>query len=586
VRTQNFTLYGNASESKTKEVGLEMERLRAVLVALKRGSAAAPVPTWMYVFKSRQALEPYLPRVDGEPAHFAGYYRGGWDANYAMLSAAWNLDPRPTVYYSYIYDFIRANFSRLPLWYETGIAGYYSTFQTEGDEARTGMISEDDVQVLRSSLMWLPLERVFAIEHDSPEYRDRERRGLYFAETWALIHYLTRGNESRTPQLSRFMELLGQGMPQDDAFREAFRTDYATLYGELVAYIRNNKRFFYNRTKFAELKPPTQALVTPMTYEDVLVRLGDLLASDKDRSADGERYYQAALAANPSSAGALGGLGALRQEQKKDEEAAALLARAVEAGSTDYRVYYAVGRRRWEALAGQPYDPGNPSAEQRAFLEAARAAFRRSIALNPDFAEAQAALGRTYRLEPPGAGLDEGIAALEAARKRLPAREDVARDLARLYERKGDQSAADALSQAAGGTKDGKGPPRASGSRFESTVHSDFDAKVARINTLLEAGKLDEGLAALDALIAESGGETRAEMEAQREKLRKVAARNRAVADYNAAVALYNKRDYAGALAAFRKVAAESPDEKIAADARQKEAEVARLLPKSKPGKP
>ena len=132
VRTRNFTLYGNASESKTREVGLEMERLRAVLVALKRGTAAnALVPTYVYVFKSPAALDRYLPVEDGVPIRASSFYQSGQDSNYAMFSAAWNEDPRPSVYHSYIYDFIDANFEDLPLWYVTGVAGYYSTFQTE-----------------------------------------------------------------------------------------------------------------------------------------------------------------------------------------------------------------------------------------------------------------------------------------------------------------------------------------------------------------------------------------------------------------------------------------------------------------------
>ena len=76
-------------------------------------------------------------------------------------------------------------------------------------------------------------------------------------------------------------------------------------------------------------------------------------------------------------------------------------------------------------------------------------------------------------------------------------------------------------------------------------------------------------------------------MESQRERLRQTVARNHhAVADYNAAILLYNKRDYAAAFARFRKLAAESPDAEIAADARARAAEVARLLPKAKAGPP
>ena len=145
VRTANFTVFGNATESKTKEVGLEMEKLHAVLAALTRGSGAiSPIPTYLYVFKSHTAMEPYLPRAeDGDPEDAASYFFGGYDGNYVELTAEWNSDPRKGVYHNYIYHFMDANFPPQPVWYEVGIAEYYSTVQTEGDEVRTGMIRED-----------------------------------------------------------------------------------------------------------------------------------------------------------------------------------------------------------------------------------------------------------------------------------------------------------------------------------------------------------------------------------------------------------------------------------------------------------
>ena len=72
----------------------------------------------------------------------------------------------------------------------------------------------------------------------------------------------------------------------------------------------------------------------------------------------------------------------------------------------------------------------------------------------------------------------------------------------------------------------------------------------------------------MDALIAETGGETRAKLVEQRDNLHKSAAHNHAIADYNAAVARYNGGDHAGAIAALRKLAAECPDADLAAKAR------------------
>jgi tetratricopeptide (TPR) repeat protein len=592
IRTRNFTLYGDASESKIREVGLEMERLRAVLVALKRGSSTnAPVPTYVYVFKNAQILETYLPYDEGEERHrWASLFQGGPDGNYAMFSAAWNEDPRPSVYHSYIYDFIDANFEGLPLWYEVGIAGYYSTFQTEGDEARTGKPSDEYLQRLRTRGMWQGLDRLLAAKRESPEYSDPDKTSVFFAESWALVHYLMQGNPSRTPQLGKYLTLVGQGEAQDQAFKDAFGTDYATLYGELNGYVRNNKRFTYNRFQFAELKPPSEATTKPMSYEDVVVRLGDLFAHTR-RYGEAERFYETVRAASPEDPGALAGLAWVRWRQEKKDEAAALFRRAAAAGSTDFRVYYYEGRDRWEAIGGS-YDPND--AEKKALLEAARAAFHRSIELNPDFADGLAAYGRTYRLEPRGAGVDEGIAALEEARKRLPTRDDIALDLAVLYERKGDGARAASLRKAAGGTT------AASTSSTSSVASSQWDqsssrfqARVEEINRLLEAHRVDEAIAVLDGLIAESSGEMRTEMESQRAQLVNVAARNKeiqarneAVDLYNSGIALYNKREYGGALAAFEKVARNSPDPELTKAAKAKVTELKSLLSKKKPGKP
>ena len=48
MRTPHFTLYSDASESKTKEIGLDLERFRAVLLQMRESfKANAPVPTFV-----------------------------------------------------------------------------------------------------------------------------------------------------------------------------------------------------------------------------------------------------------------------------------------------------------------------------------------------------------------------------------------------------------------------------------------------------------------------------------------------------------------------------------------------------------
>jgi hypothetical protein len=122
VRTANFTLYGDATEAKIKDVGLEMEKLRAVLASFKNGEARSPVPTVVLVFRDITQLDPYRPLYKGRPKPMGALFLQGHDGNFVALSAGWNLDARPFIYHEYLHDFMRSNFLPQPLWYEEGLA--------------------------------------------------------------------------------------------------------------------------------------------------------------------------------------------------------------------------------------------------------------------------------------------------------------------------------------------------------------------------------------------------------------------------------------------------------------------------------
>jgi hypothetical protein len=122
-----------------------------------------------------------------------------------------------------IRSFMHANFPPQPLWFEEGTAEFYGSFRATDREARIGLPVEDHIARLRESKM-IPLERLFAVDSDSPEYSADERRGVFYAESWALVHYLLRGNPSRTPQLGRFLVLLKASRATRRSARPSRRT--------------------------------------------------------------------------------------------------------------------------------------------------------------------------------------------------------------------------------------------------------------------------------------------------------------------------------------------------------------------------
>lgn len=570
AETGHFTLFSDAGIPKTREVATELERFRAVLALLTTpADSPEPVPTSVVLFRSEAAMAPYRPRFDVPSRNPVGFFQPSRDGNMIALAAGWNSDPRRVVIHEYLHDFLHGHFAPQPLWYHEGAAEFYGTFRSTSTEAQIGLPLPEHLALLRQSKL-LALPELFSVAHDSAEYHDPLRQRLFYAESWALVHYLLRGAPQRTPQLGRFLELLQRGRPLDDAFAEAFQTDYETLLTELVRYVHGH-RFPHARVGFAELPVQAEPRVSPIGRAEVLYRLGDLLVhAGDDRGGDAEAHFQAALAEEPRHAGALAGLGLARMNADRLDEADGFFREAIAAGTGDFRVYYQFGMLRMRAFAGRPFMPGHLEPAQRRRVDEARAAFRRSIELNVDFAEARAALGRTFLAEDADTA-SEGIPFLEAAVARLPSRNDLALDLARLYERVGDRRRSDALLTAARGE-------RARTLQRQMERERERQDALARVNDLLVQGREDEAVLDLEQLASAAAPEVREILEAQLKEVRRSAAYRRSIRDYNEAVARANRKDLAGALALFRTVAACSEDAELARSAEERAGEIARSL--------
>lgn len=330
-------------------------------------------------------------------------------------------------------------------------------------------------------------------------------------------------------------------------------------------------RFHYSRIRFSEPKLPTQVRAERIEYEEALFHLGDLLAhSSPDRMGDAEAHFQAILFAAPANAEAMTGMGLLRLRQERLPEADEFFQRAIAVGSRDFRAHFHHGELAMHSLSGQFFAPGHPDAKQRAVIEEARVSFRRSIDSNPDFAEAHAALGRTYLFEE-GEAASDGIAELETAVAKLASRRDLALELAELYDRRGDRGKADDLLRRVLGSD-------AAAVLAARQIKDRFREAFGRVNALLAAQKDDEAIALLEDLVAGAPADIGAILKEQLTSLKRSAVRNRAIREYNAAVARYNTRDLEEALTGFEKVAATAEDQELAQSARQQADWVRHLL--------
>src|SRR5271169_6761386 len=116
----------------------------------------------------------------------------------------------------------------LPTWVAEGMADFWGNSHIEEKQADVGVPSENRILELRYSPM-MPLETLFKVDHNSPYYNEQNKASIFYAESWALIHYLILGdNGAHRASFDAYLAALSQGTTQDEAAAKAFG-DYGKL---------------------------------------------------------------------------------------------------------------------------------------------------------------------------------------------------------------------------------------------------------------------------------------------------------------------------------------------------------------------
>ena len=213
VRSKNFFLIGNASEKDIRKVATRLEQFRETFrLVFNKSNLTSPIQTNVVVFKSDSSYKPFKPkRADGKTDNFvAGYFMPGEDVNYITLSTEGeDADTFGTIFHEYVHFIVNTNFgkSEVPPWFNEGLAEYYQTFQIEDDQkVKLGLPQSGHLALLQQAPM-VPLEQLFRITNYQLHQTGDHSRSIFYAESWALIHYLLQSG--KTEGLGKFLDLEG-----------------------------------------------------------------------------------------------------------------------------------------------------------------------------------------------------------------------------------------------------------------------------------------------------------------------------------------------------------------------------------------
>jgi Tfp pilus assembly protein PilF len=224
VDSPHFRVVSDGTEGDARRVAREFEQMRAVLAEHFpnfRLESGAP----LLIFAARdedtaKKLAPQLWKLKGVKP--AGYFQHGWEKQFAMVRLDTVApDTYQVVYHEYVHTVLHINFRWLPLWLDEGFAEFYGNSRFEVNRILIGAPSIRYGYLQSQTL--IPIDTLLTVTQSSPYYHDQDKAQLFYAEAWALVHFVTFGpGMLGTTKLTEFNNLLQQGTEQKKAFQQVF----------------------------------------------------------------------------------------------------------------------------------------------------------------------------------------------------------------------------------------------------------------------------------------------------------------------------------------------------------------------------
>jgi len=344
LSTETLEVISDAGEPQARRALGRMQQMERLLGQRKTHLRA-------YVFKDDRFFGDLRPVPTAQ-----GFYQSAAERDYLAVIAG------PEDLRALSHEFVHASLehttARRPVWLEEGVAEFYSTVALEKDRWVVGRPVANHVRVL-GQVDWLSPRELFRIGKDSAVYNEGNRVGVFYAQSWAVVHFLYTQPGYRE-RIAAFAELLDEGVPAEEACLRAFRRSAREVLEEA------RQRLLRGHFPVAELEG--EALEAPLVRvssvgEEVVAEL----ALARGKIALARRLYQ--------RQGSSTALGLLALGQGDAGSAGRYFDQAVAEGVSESTPYFEAAMLRRDAK--QPFEP----------------LLRQAVERNPRHAEAWFLLG-------------------------------------------------------------------------------------------------------------------------------------------------------------------------------------------------
>jgi Tfp pilus assembly protein PilF len=351
-KSPHFRVLTDGSDQDAYNVAAEFEQMRHVFEVRAPGYALdSGAPLTIFAARDYDSARKLDPEVFKHTDDIAGEFHHGWEKQFAVIRMdTWGEGAHEVVYHEYTHSILHLNSRWLPVWLDEGLAEFYGYTRFQSDKTYIGPPTERYGILKHSSLM--PVMTVLEVDEASPYYHDPHQAEIFYADAWALVHYMTFGpGMNNGDLLASFYALLQKGVEQKKAFVQVFG-DPAKFDKGWLSY---TNRVAFSAGVIASAPPldRSQCQVRKLTVAETELELGAFHVGAHDDRA-GEPFIDGALHDDPKLGAAHEEKGFLLFHRGKDDEALKEFTEAYALDPSLFRSLFAKTMMSPEATSTEP----------------------------------------------------------------------------------------------------------------------------------------------------------------------------------------------------------------------------------------
>ena len=224
IRSPHFRVITNGSARDGRMVANEFEQMRYVFSrSFNNAQIQSGPPLTIVAARDEDTYRSIAPSLwKSLGSSVAGAFFRNWEKQFALVRLdTWGDNNAVVIYHEYTHSILHANAHWLPVWLDEGMAEFYGYTRFQKDGIYIGTPSMRVPELHNRTLV--PVATMLDIDERSPYYHDEFKIQIFYAESWAMVHYMTFGEGmGNGAKLHQFFNLVEDGTNQHKAFEQVF----------------------------------------------------------------------------------------------------------------------------------------------------------------------------------------------------------------------------------------------------------------------------------------------------------------------------------------------------------------------------